>query len=173
MTRTAALGALLILTGCASMETAPRPASAANQAADQAAIAAVLDRLHAAAAAADGRAYFDLYTPDAVFIGTDATERWTLPEFRAYAEPIFSQGRGWTYRPRSRQIILGPDGRTAWFDELLDSESYGTSRGTGVLLQTPEGWRVAHYALSFPIPNDLARDITARIRAHEAQAAPR
>ena len=42
-------------------------------------IGAVLDQLHAAAAKADGPTYFGLYTPDAVFIGTDATERWSLP----------------------------------------------------------------------------------------------
>ena len=39
-----------------------------------------------------------LYAPDAVFIGTDAGERWTIDEFEAYAEPHFSAGRGWTYR---------------------------------------------------------------------------
>ena len=163
---------LLAVSGCTATGSGPPP-SPATAAADEAAIAAVLDRLHEAAARADGSAYFSLYTPDAVFIGTDAGERWTLPEFRAYAEPHFTQGKGWTYRPRSRRIVLGPDGRTAWFDELLDSESYGTSRGTGVLLQTPQGWKVAQYALTFPIPNAIAKELTARIRAHEAQGAPR
>ena len=52
----------------------------------------VLDAMHAAASAADGDAYFGTYTADGRFIGTDATERWSLPEFRAYAMPYFSQG---------------------------------------------------------------------------------
>lgn len=130
--------------------------------------AVTLDALHAAAAAADGAVYFDLFTPDAVYIGTDATERWTIDQFRAYAEPYFARGRGWTYTPRSRALTLAPlDCRcVVWFDEALDSESYGTSRGTGVLVRGDDGrWRVALYALTFPIPNALARDLTARIRA--------
>ena len=132
--------------------------------------AATLDALHAAASRADGEAYFRLFTPDAVFLGTDVSERWTLPQFRAYAAPVFAQGRGWTYRPRSRTVTLAPGECRciAWFDEVLDSESYGTSRGTGVLVRGEGGWKVAQYALTFPIPNDLAKEMTARIRTHEA-----
>lgn len=171
MSRTFALVLAALLAGCAGQGT-PAPPKPVVSAAAEADIGRVLDTLHLAASRSDGPAYFHLYTPDAVFIGTDAGERWTLPEFRAYAEPVFSQGKGWTYRPRTRAVVIGRDGRTAWFDELLDSESYGTSRGTGVLLRTSQGWRIAQYALTFPIPNDIAKDLTARIRAHEAGAAP-
>ena len=131
-------------------------------------VAAAIDALHAAASRADGAAYFALFTPDARFIGTDASERWSLAEFRAYAEPYFARGRGWTYTPRSRSLTLAPlDCRcVVWFDEALDSQSYGTSRGTGVLVRgDPPAAVVALYALTFPIPNALARDMTARIRA--------
>ncbi len=133
-------------------------------------IGATLDALHAAAARADGATYFGLYTPDAVFIGTDATERWDMLAFRAYAEPHFSKGQGWTYVPRDRQVTLAPlDCRcVAWFDELLDSKSYGTARGTGVLVKTPGGWKVSQYVLTFPIPNDVADEVTERIKAFEA-----
>ena len=138
------------------------------------AVARTLDSLHAAAARADGPGYFAHFAPDAVFVGTDVSERWTLPEFRAYADPIFAQGRGWTYTARTRTVTLAPLACrcVAWFDEVLDSESYGTSRGTGVLVRGPGGWKVAQYALTFPIPNELAKEFTARIREHEAKAAP-
>jgi hypothetical protein len=88
-------------------------------------IAVVLDQLHLAASKADGPAYFALYTPDAVFIGTDVTERWTIPAFRAYAQPYFDKGQGWTYAARERQVTIAPvDCRcVAWFDEVLDSQS--------------------------------------------------
>jgi ketosteroid isomerase-like protein len=133
-------------------------------------IAAVLDKLHLAAAKADGPAYFALYTPDAVFLGTDVTERWTIPAFRAYAQPYFDKGQGWTYAARERQVTLAPvDCRcVAWFDEVLDSQSYGTARGTGTLVKTADGWRVSQYALTFPIPNDVADEVIARIKAFEA-----
>ena len=134
-------------------------------------IAAVLDALHAAAAKADGPAYFALYTPDATYLGTDAAERWSLAEFKGYAMPYFAKGQGWTYVPRERHITIAPVACrcVAWFDELLDSQSYGTSRGTGTLVLTPDGWKVSQYALTFPIPNDLAHDMTDQIKAFEAK----
>lgn len=129
-----------------------------------------IDALHQAAREADGAAYFDLFTPEAAFIGTDASERWSLAEFRAYAEPYFAQGRGWDYRVRSRTVTVAPiDCRCiAWFEELLDHQTYGTARGSGVLRLTDDGWRIEQYVLSFPVPNDVAREVTARIREHEA-----
>lgn len=158
------LGVLLAFVVCLSAGVASAQSPAAPP-------AATLDQLHALAARADGPEYFDLFTPDAVFIGTDAAERWTMAQFRAFAEPIFARGRGWTYtlRPGSRNVILSPDGEVAWFDETLDSASYGTTRGTGVLVLTPAGWRIAQYHLTIPVPNDLAEDLVARIRAHEAR----
>jgi hypothetical protein len=143
------------------------PGEAADTPEEEAA-AAVLNALHEAASKADGATYFDLFTPDATYIGTDVTEHWSIAQFRAYAEPYFNRGRGWTYTPRSRSLTLAPlDCRcVVWFDEALNSQSYGTSRGTGVLVRGDDGkWRIALYALTFPIPNALARDMTARIRA--------
>jgi hypothetical protein len=143
------------------------PGEAADTPEEEAA-AVVLDALHEAASRADGAVYFDLFTPDATYIGSDVTEYWSIAEFRSYAEPYFNRGRGWTYTPRSRALTLAPlDCRcVVWFDEALDSQSYGTSRGTGVLVRGEDGrWRIALYALTFPIPNALARDMTARIRA--------
>lgn len=135
---------------------------------EETAAAATLDALHHAASVADGATYFDLFTPDATYIGTDVSEHWSIAEFRGYAEPYFAQVKGWTYTPRSRSLTLAPlECRcVVWFDEALDSESYGTSRGTGVVVRGDDGkWRIALYALTFPIPNALARDMTARIRA--------
>ena len=133
------------------------------------AINSTLDQLHNAASRADGSRYFKLFADDAVYIGTDAAERWSLKEFRAFAEPYFAKGTGWTYKPRSRHIVIA-DIRCrciAWFDELLDSESYGTSRGTGVLVLKTGSWKISQYALTFPIPNDLAKGMTAEIKLFE------
>lgn len=135
-----------------------------------AAAGVVLDQMHAAASRADGDAYFDLFTPDARFIGTDATERWSLAEFRAYATPYFSQGKGWTYRPHDRAATLAPgDCRcVVWFDELLDNEAYGLTRGSGVLRLTEDGWKIEQYVLSFTVPNDKAKDVVGLIAADTA-----
>ncbi len=148
------------------------PAAAlAQNARSIAAIDSTLNQFHDAAARADGRRYFSLFTDDGVFIGTDASERWTVKQFRAYAEPFFSKGQGWVYKPRSRQVAIAdvPCKCIAWFDELLDSKNYGTSRGTGVLVKKNGSWKIAQYALTFPIPNDLATAMTAEIRSFEAK----
>lgn len=125
----------------------------------------VLDRLHAAAAHADERAYFELFAPDAVFLGTDATERWSVDEFKAYAHPIFAAGKGWAYTSTERHIGLGPDGRTAWFDERLQNAKLGECRGSGALVNRAGRWAIVQYNLSIPVPNDLAEDLVQRIRA--------
>lgn len=155
----AALLLLLAPAGCRAAAPAPDGTAA------RAPVAAALDRLHAAAAAADGDAYFALFAEDAVFYGTDASERWTLADFRAYAEPIFAQGRGWTYFPTERHVCVDATGDTAWFDERLENAKYGEVRGSGVLVRTPDGWRVAQYNLAFPVPNELAADLVERVRA--------
>ena len=135
---------------------------------DHAGVEATLDAFHEAASRADGDAYFALFTEDAVFLGTDATERWDVAAFQAYARPFFDAGRGWTYTATERHVSFGATGRTAWFDERLQNEKYGEVRGSGVLERRPDGhggWRIAQYNLAFPVPNELATDLVERVRA--------
>ena len=131
-------------------------------------VAATLDALHAYAAQADFERYFELYADDAVFLGTDATERWTIEQFREYARPIFAQGRGWTYKVIERWVTVSADGNTAWFDERLDNASLGECRGSGVLIRSGNTWLIEQYNLTIPVPNDLAYEFADRIRRHEA-----
>ena len=123
----------------------------------------VLNRFHQAAANADGVTYFDLLADDGVFLGTDATERWTKQEFRAYAEPYFRQGKGWAYHSIERHISLSSDGKVAFFDELLTNNNYGKCRGSGVLWKTAHGWKIAQYNLSVPLPNAIAKQLVKKI----------
>jgi len=155
---------LLALSLALALQASSGPAEAETE------VGAILDQLHAAASAAEGEAYFALFTPDARFIGTDVAERWTVEQFKAYAMPYFSQGKGWSYTPRTRTVTITTDpcACQAWFDEVLDSQSYGTARGSGVLTRTARGWKVAQYVLSFPVPNNIAGDVTDQIKAFEA-----
>lgn len=121
---------------------------------EEAAIRSVLDSFHAAAAKADEAAYFGCLAEQAVFLGTDATERWTKEEFRKYCKPYFDKGIGWKYVPTQRHVSLAPDGKTAWFDELLENQKNGQCRGSGVLIHQQAEWRIAQYNLSIPIPNE-------------------
>lgn len=143
--------------------------AAARQSDDDAhaAVSDTLDALHSAASDANFDRYFGLYADDAVFYGTDASERWTKPEFEDYAAPHFEAGRGWTYHVTERNVFLSNDGRFAWFDERLDNASLGETRGSGVLRLSERGWQVVQYNLTIPIPNELAGDFVREIRALE------
>ena len=131
----------------------------------QQAVAETLDAYHTAASEADWDTYFGLMSDDAIFLGTDAGERWDKPTFRAYATPT----KGWTYSVTERHINFTPDGNSAWFDELLSNAKYGTSRGTGILIRTETGWKISQYHLTFPIPNELADGITQQIQVFETR----
>ena len=124
----------------------------------------VLDDWHKAAADADESRYFDYAAPEFVFLGTDASERWDLASFRAFAHPYFAKGKAWTFVPHDRHIQPSPREDVAWFDEKLTSASYGECRGTGVLRYTRDGWKIAQYNLTIPIPNDLAKSVVQMIR---------
>ena len=127
-------------------------------------IDAVLNDFHDAASAADEERYFGHLAPGAVFLGTDASERWTKQEFRAFVHPYFARGQGWTYKARVRHATIAGDYRTAWFDEVLHNDSYGECRGSGVLRLHDGVWRIEQYNLTIPIPNELAEDFVAKIR---------
>jgi ketosteroid isomerase-like protein len=148
----------------------PTPAPSAERA-----VVSVLDDWHAAAAAADEARYFGHFTPDAVFLGTDATERWSVGEFRRYAHPYFAKGKAWSFKAVERHVSFSPDRSVAWFDERLDTPNLGPARGSGVLLRTPAGWKISHYNLSVPIPNALMKEVKERIdqERRETQAKPR
>ncbi|MFO0858460.1 MAG: nuclear transport factor 2 family protein [Phycisphaerales bacterium] len=124
-------------------------------------ISTTLNRLHAAASAADFDVYFSLFTQDAVFIGTDPKERWTLEQFKAYTKPYFSEGKGWTYLPKERHVTMSKHADLAWFDELLWNDKYRFCRGSGVVRKDSDGeWRVEQYVLSFAIANEVAKEAT-------------
>jgi ketosteroid isomerase-like protein len=103
--------------------------------------------------------YFDQMTDDAIFLGTDATERWTKEEFMGYAREPFSDGNGWTYTQDEWHIAFDEDRNTAWGDEILRNEKYGILRGTSVLRKVNDRWKIAHYSLTFLVPNEKAGDV--------------
>jgi len=130
------------------------------------AVAAVLDDWHLAAAQADEGRYFAHLAEGAVFLGTDATERWPKAAFQAWAHPIFQRGKAWSFRATRRAITVAPDGRSAWFDEDLETANLGPARGSGVLTMDRGRWLIRQYNLSIPIPNALMKSVKAQIEAH-------
>ena len=123
---------------------------------------ALLDGLHKDAHEGNFQAYFARYTLDAVFLGTDKTERWTINEFKSYAKSAFADGHGWTYTVEERN--WEGTGDTRWFDEILFNEKLGYCRGTGVIQLHNDKWKIAHYALTMLVPNSIASEIGAQTK---------
>lgn len=140
-----------------SLALLPSMSLADNQ---RAAIDALIDGLHQDAHEGNFQTYFDRYTPDAVFLGTDKSERWTIDQFKVYAEPAFEDGHGWTYSVKERN--WEGEGTTRWFDEVLLNEKLGHCRGTGVVELVNGEWKIAHYALTMLVPNDIAAEVGAQ-----------
>jgi len=116
----------------------------------------VIHHWHEAAAQAHFEKYFDLMTEDAVFIGTDASERWNKKAFETYAKPHFDKGKAWTFKTLERHIMLDSLHQIAWFDELLDT-SFKICRGSGVMKKVDNEWKIQHYVLSMTIPNEQSK----------------
>ena len=140
-------------------------ASAASAQTPAQQVGAVLDDWHQAASVADESRYFGHFAPNGVFMGTDATERWTVSEFRQWAKPQFQRKSAWSFQPRDRHIDFSADGKTAWLDEMLDTPNLGVCRGSGVLVKLGGKWKIAQYNLSVPIPNALVGAIVKQIGA--------
>lgn len=140
---------LLFTTLTSQCQNADRETKAVHQ---------IIDSWHKAASEADFGTYFNLMSDNAIFIGTDATENWNKKEFKAYAKPHFDKGKAWSFIPLERNIYFSSDQKTAWFDELLDTQMK-ICRGSGVLAKVNNKWKIAHYVLSISIPNELSNEI--------------
>jgi len=125
----------------------------------------LLNNYHKAAADAKFDNYFNCFDTDAIFTGTDATERWDKKSFMEWSKPYFDKGKAWSFTALQRNIYLSPDGKMAWFDELLDTQMK-ICRGSGVLVHTPLGWKIKQYILSMTIPNSQLKGILL-LKSHE------
>ena len=122
-----------------------------------------LDAWHKAAADVKFEAYFNAMTEDAIYIGTDATENWTKPDFKTWAKPYFHKGTTWNFTALERHIFFDKSGKIAWFDELLNTQMK-ICRGSGVLVKVGKEWKIQHYVLSMTIPNDEV-DAVVKVKA--------
>jgi hypothetical protein len=145
------LGRVVMASALAACAHAPR-----GPAAEQA-VASALDDFHDAAARADEERYFAHFAPGGVFLGTDATERWEIPAFRAYAHPHFARGKAWSFHATRRAVIVRGD--QAWFDEDLETQNLGPARGSGVLSLRDGKWLIDQYVLSITVPNQRFRAV--------------
>lgn len=152
------IGAVLIAAGCTRneqprTETNVAPKTEFNADAAKTEIGSMLDAFNTAAANAEFEKYFAFFDEDAIFIGTDATERWDKASFKTWAKPHFDKKKTWNFKSVQRGVSFDKTGETAWFDELLSTQMK-ICRGSGVLIRKDGGWKLKQYVLSMTIPND-------------------
>ncbi|WP_291118729.1 nuclear transport factor 2 family protein [Flavobacterium sp. UBA6135] len=138
---------LFIVLFCFGCNT-PKPTETAKAEVNE-----ILDQWHKAAAEANFDNYFNALSEDAIFIGTDATENWNKTDFMAYSKPYFDRGKAWSFKALERNVFIAADGKTAWFDELLNTQMK-ICRGSGILTNENNQWKIRHYVLSMTIPNE-------------------
>lgn len=148
---------LFTLNACQFNTTSTSAEATANpEAKDK--IQEVLENWHKAAAEANFDQYFALMAEDGIFIGTDASENWQNEEFREFAKPYFDNGKAWNFTTLKRNIYFSETKKTAWFDELLNTQM-GICRGSGVLENIEGKWKIKHYVLSVAIPNENINEV--------------
>ena len=117
----------------------------------------VLDSWHERASVAD-TTYFELFAKNAMYLGTDVKEIWTVQEFEDLYMSYFKRGTAWNFKKKDRNVYLGDYGHYAWIDESLDTWM-GLCRGTAVIEKNTDGkWRIKHYSLTVLVPNDIIKE---------------
>lgn len=139
-----------------------------SMAQEKAEINQMLDNWHQAAANADQKSFFDGIDEGGVYIGTDATEIWTKQEFYEWSKPYFDKGKAWSFVAIKRNIYFPEDHSLAWFDELLQF-SGGVFRGSGVLIKKDGQWKIKHYVLSLPVPNEKFNEVLELVNLQEPE----
>ncbi|MES2589549.1 MAG: nuclear transport factor 2 family protein [Bacteroidota bacterium] len=108
---------------------------------------------HLAAANADFSAYFDKLDESSIYIGTAPNERWTKKQFMDFSKPFFDKGKAWDFKSTERNWYFSDDGKTAWFDEVLDTWMMDC-RGSGVMKKKNGKWKIMFYDLHVLIENE-------------------
>lgn len=113
----------------------------------------LLDAWHTNATLAKFDAYFEATAEDFVFYGTAPAEKWDKSAFMAFCKPYFDGGKTWKFIPSNRVWYFSDNGKTAWFDEDLETWMLDC-RGSGVCTKTRKGWKIQYYNLSVVIENE-------------------
>ena len=74
-----------------------------------------------------------------------------------FSKPYFDKGKAWNFTSLERNVFFSTDGKTAWFDELLNTQMK-LCRGSGVLVNRNGQWKIKHYVLSMTIPNEKSSE---------------
>lgn len=119
---------------------------------DLTAITHTLDEWHAAASLGDSSGFFSRMTPDAVYIGTDATERWTRTSMGKDLGKHFDGKKAWHFIASNRHYAATGNPNVIHIDENLQTWM-GPCRGSGLVRKINGKWYISLYNLANTVPN--------------------
>lgn len=94
------------------------------------------------------------FHPEALFFGTDDSERWTTDDL---AKLLVESEAGWDMRECLKREVRYISPACVSFFEVVRHLKYGLFRGSGIVVKDDEGqWMIRHYVLSYSVPNKLA-----------------
>ena len=102
------------------------------------------------------KSYFEKMDSSFIFLGTDPKERGSKDEFYSFCKPYFKKKSTWDFKTLWRNIYFSDDGKTAWFEEQLDTWME-ECRGSGVLIKRNGKWKLTHYNLTVLIENEKVK----------------
>jgi hypothetical protein len=118
----------------------------------------LISNWHQDASNANLGGYMRLMDSSFVYVGTDASEKWTKDEFSTFCKPYFDQNKTWDFKSIDRTINISADQNSAWFYEILQTHM-GTCRGSGILELKNKQWKLRQYVLSLAIPNEKMSEV--------------
>ena len=127
----------------------------------------LINQWHQNAANSNLEAYIDFMDSTCIYVGTDATEKWTKDEFEIFCKPYFDKKKTWDFKSIDRTLTLDQNQSTAWFYEILQTHM-GTCRGSGVLKYKNQQWKLQQYILSLAIPNEDMNEVKKVIQYNDS-----
>lgn len=121
------------------------------------ALNALMDQWHKNATLAKFDAYFNATTEDFIFYGTAPNEKWDKASFQVFCKPYFDSLHTWKFAPSNRKWNFSNDGKTAWFDEDLQTWMLDC-RGSGVCVKKKGVWKISYYNLTVVIENEKIQE---------------
>ena len=118
---------------------------------------AYIDNWHQSASEANYTDYFSLMDDSFIFLGTAPGERWDKEEFSKFSKPYFDKGKAWSFVGTGRLWNFSKNGKTAWFDEDLETWMRGC-RGSGIMIKRKGEWKLVYYNLTVLIENEKIKE---------------
>ncbi|MCO6461681.1 MAG: nuclear transport factor 2 family protein [Saprospiraceae bacterium] len=125
-----------------------------------------IDAWHNAAAAGDSATFFGLMTEDAIYLGTDLSERWDRASMARDLGKYFRGRKAWHFVPYNRHYLELKDNNKILFDESLKTWM-GPCKATGMLTKTRGSWKISYYNLSVAVPNQYVKQYTKLLPPNE------